>query len=80
MVAWGISAEAADTETRIERKARLRCSPGLIQLTEVRQGSSEIEVPHGEISVSLKAPAQPNNRFGVSAAPKFGKTDKLLQI
>ena len=61
MVAWGISAEAADTKTRIERKARLRCSPSLIQLTEVRQGSSEIEVPHGEISVSL-APAQPNNR------------------
>jgi hypothetical protein len=76
MVAWGISAVAADTETRIERKARLRCSPGLIQLTEVRQGSSEIEVPNGEISVSLKAPAQPNNRFGFSAAPKFGETDK----
>ena len=47
MVAWGVSAIAADSETRIERKARLRCSPGLIQLTEVRQGSREIEMRMG---------------------------------
>ena len=76
MVAWGVSAIAADSETRIERKARLHCSPCLIQLTEVRQGSSEIEMRSGVISVGLKAPAQPNNRFGIGALPKFGETDK----
>ena len=30
----------------------------------------------GVIWVGLKAPAQPNNRFGVCALPKFGLTDK----
>src|SRR6516225_7445007 len=76
MAAWGVSAIAADSETRIERKARLRCSPCLIQLTDERQGSREIEMRHGIIAVGLKAPAQPNKRFGVAALPKFGKTDK----
>ena len=72
----GVSAIAADSETRIERKARLRCSPRLIQLTDERQGSREIEMRNGIISVGLKAPAQPDNRFGVGALPKFGETDK----
>ena len=36
MVAWGVSAIAANTETRIERKARLRGSPCLIQFTDER--------------------------------------------
>ena len=67
---------AADSETRIERKARLHCSPCLIQLTDERQGGREIEMRTGVISVGLKAPAQPNNRFGVGALPKFGETDK----
>ena len=67
---------AADSETRIERKARLRCSPCLIQLTDERQGGREKEMRTGVISVGLKAPAQPNNRFGVGALPKFGETDK----
>ena len=75
MVARGVSAIAADTETRIERKARLRCSPCLIQLPDVRQDSRQIEMRSGVISVGFKAPAQPNNRFGVGAVPKFGDTD-----
>jgi hypothetical protein len=65
MVAWGVSAVAADTETRIERKARLRCSPRLIQFTDVRQDRRQIEMRNGVISVGFKAPAQPNNRFGL---------------
>jgi len=76
MIAWGVSAIAADTETRIERKARLRCSPCLIQLTDVRQDSRQIEMRTGVISVGFKAAAQPNRRFGVGALPKFGETDK----
>src|SRR4029077_7347699 len=76
MVAWVAGAVAADTETRIERKARLRCSPRLIQLTDVRQHSGQIEMRIGVISVGLKAPAQTNNCFGVGAVPKFGETDK----
>src|SRR5690242_6424997 len=76
MFAWGVSAIPADSETRIERKARLRCSPCLIQLTDERQGSREVEMRTGVISVGLKAPAQPNNRFGVGALPKLGEADK----
>src|SRR6516162_1362830 len=75
IVAWVVSAIAPDSETRIERKARLRRSPCLIQLTDERQGGRKIEMRIGEISVGLKAPAQPNNRFGVGAVPKFGETD-----
>jgi hypothetical protein len=56
IVAWGVRAKAADSETRIERKARLRCSPRLIQLIEVRQDSRQIEM-RNVISVGLKAPA-----------------------
>src|SRR5215472_12507639 len=76
MFAWGVSAIPADSETRIERKARLRRSPCLIQLTDERQGSREVEMRTGVISVGLKAPAQPSNRFGVGALPKFGDADK----
>src|SRR6516162_10998855 len=76
MAAWGVSAIAADSEIRIERKARLRCSPCLTQLTNERQGSREVEMRTGVISVGLKAPAQPNKGFGVGALPKFGETDK----
>jgi hypothetical protein len=75
MVAWGISAKAADAETRIERETRLHCSPCLVQLTGVRQDSRQIEMRIGVISVGFKAPAQPNNRFSVGALPKFGETD-----
>ena len=75
MVAWRVSTKAADTETRIECKPQLRNSPRLIQLTDVRQDSREIEMPQGIISVGLKAPAQPNKRFGVGVLSKFGLTD-----
>src|SRR6516164_7819992 len=76
MVTWAVSAIPADSETRIERKAGLRCSPCLIQLTDKRQGGREIEMRHGIIAVGLKAAAQPNTRFGVGALPKFGEADK----
>ena len=76
MVAWGVRAKATDAETRIERKARLRCSPCLIQLTDMRQDGRQIDLRNGVIWVGFKAPAQPNNRFGVGALPKFGLTDK----
>src|SRR6516225_2722338 len=75
-ITWGVSAMPADSETRIEREARLHCSPCLIQLTDERQGGREIEMRTGVISVGLKAPVQPNNRFGVGALPKLGETDK----
>src|SRR3974390_3854723 len=75
-VAWGVHAIAADTETRIERKAGLRCCPCLNQLTDERQGGREVEMRTGAISVSLNAPAHPNKCFGVGALPKFGETDK----
>src|SRR6516165_7016473 len=39
-------------------------------------GGREIEMPYGIVLVSLKAPAQPNNRFGVCALPEFGLADK----
>jgi hypothetical protein len=74
MAARGVGAITTNTETRIERKARLRCSLCLIQLTDVRQDSRQIEMRKGVISVGFKAPAQPNNRFGVGAVPKFGDT------
>jgi hypothetical protein len=32
-------------------------------------------MPNGEVPVGLRAPAQPNNRFGVGAVRKFGETD-----
>src|SRR5215470_16839404 len=76
MVAWGVRAIAADTETRIERKARLHCCPRLIQLTDLRQDSRQSEMHKGVISVAFKASAQPNKRFGVGALPKFGLTGK----
>ena len=67
MGAWGVSASAADSETRIERKACLRCSPCLMQLTDVSQNSREKEVRREMISVGIEAPAEPNKRFGVGA-------------
>src|SRR5215475_9610857 len=76
MIAWGVSAIAADTEIRIERKARLRYSPCIVQLTDLRQDSRKSEMRKGVISVGFKASAQPNKRFGVGALPKFGLTGK----
>src|SRR4029077_9768358 len=75
MVAWGVRAEARDIEPRIECRPRLHYSPRLSELTEVRQDSRQIEMRSGVISVGFKAPAQPNDRFGVGALPKFGDTD-----
>src|SRR5262245_28282005 len=76
MVAWSVGSKPADRETRIKHKASARRRPCLIQLTDARQGSREIERRNGVISVRLKAPAKPNNCFGVSALPQFGETRK----
>src|SRR4030095_6360764 len=47
IVAWGTSAIPADSETRIERKARLRCSACLVQLAGQRQKTPEEQTPQG---------------------------------
>jgi hypothetical protein len=44
---------AADSETRLKRKARLCRSPSLIRLTEIGGGNGEKEVSKGVISVDL---------------------------
>ena len=43
----------------IERKARLRGCPRLVERAEQRQGSGELEMREREIAVGLDAPAKP---------------------
>ena len=71
-------AQAADGETRIERKSCLRGGLRLIQRAEQRQSSGEPEMRNGMISVGLDAPAQPSDCFGVCVKLQLGKPTNII--
>ena len=67
--------EAADGEAWIERKPRLNRGVRLVQLPEPRQRSREMEMRDGIVSIGLKAPTKPRDRFGVGIKLYLGKAD-----
>lgn len=73
MVAQGDRADAADGEVWIERKSCLHRGARLVQPTESRQSSGEIEMRDGIISICFQPPVQPRDRFGVGVQLHLGE-------
>jgi hypothetical protein len=80
VVARCASAIAADCESRVERKSRLRGSPRLALRSEQREGRGEVEMADGIIVVAFEAPAQPSDRFGIGTQVQLGVADPYHPI
>ena len=67
----------AQCKVRIEGQSTVCSSPCLFKLTKPCEGSSEVELPYGIVSVQLKAATRPNNRVSIGIEVCFGDPNKM---